>query len=250
MIIDAPRNTLELRKLWKQAFGDPEEFIDCFFRVAYSPSRCRCVYKDGALAAMLYWFDCCWQGKRIAYLYAVSTDTAFQGQGFCRALIADTHRHLKESGYAGSILVPRTLELFPLYEKMGYRTCCSVREFTCSASEEPTALRQISAEEYAVLRRQHLPENGVVQEDTALTLLEAFSTFYTGENILLVTYVDEGKCMVCELLGDPEAAPGILAALGHKVGKVRTPGKEKPFAMYHSLTDDPAAPGYFGLALD
>lgn len=249
MIIDTPRNTQELQALWAQAFGDPQEFIECFFRVAYSPQRCRCIYKDGALAAMLYWFDCTWEGKPIAYLYAVATDTAFRGQGLCRALIADTHLHLKGLGYHGSILVPRTPELFAMYEKLGYTTCSYVRELTCQAGTA-VALRQISTAEYAALRHQYLPENGVVQEGETLALLETYCTFYTGENVLLAAYVDEGKLTVCELLGSPDSAPGIIAALEHREGKVRTPGAEKPVAMYHSLISDLAAPNYFGLALD
>ena len=249
MIIDTPRNINQLRDLWKQAFGDPEEFIDCFFRVAYSPNRCRCVYRGDTLAAMLYWFDCSWDGKQLAYLYAVATEKSMQGQGICRTLVEDTHRHLKALGYEGSILVPRTEELFSMYEKLGYATCSHVRNFTCHAGT-PIPLRQISAEEYAALRRQYLPENGVVQEGAALGLLGTYSTFYTGDHVLLAMYVDDGKCTVCELLGDPEAAPGVIATLGHSEAKVRTPGKEEPFAMYHSLTGDPAAPGYFGLALN
>ena len=105
-------------------------------------------------------------------------------------------------------------------------------------------------EEYAALRRQFLPEGGVVQEGETLALLQTYSAFYTGENVLLAAYVDEGKLTVCELLGSPDAAPSVIAALGHTEGKVRTPGSQTPFAMYRSLTEDPSAPGYFGLALD
>lgn len=249
MTIDMPRNTSQLRTLWKQAFGDTDAFLDCFFETAYSPHRCRCVYVGDALAAMLYWFDCSWNGKKLAYLYAVATDPAFRGQGLCRALIEDTHRHLQALGYDGSILVPRTEELFAMYEKLGYTTCSHVREFTCAAGT-PVALRQIAAEEYAARRRQFLPENGVVQEGAALALLQTYSAFYTGENLLLAMYVDEGKCTLCELLGDPETAPGVVATLGYETAKVRTPGNQTPFAMFHSLTDDPAMPTYFGLALD
>ena len=249
MIIDMPRNTDQLRRLWKQAFGDTDAFLDCFFQAAYAPHRCRCVYDGDALAAMLYWFDCTWEDKKLAYLYAVATDVAFRGQGFCRRLIEDTHRHLNALGYDGSILVPRTEALFSMYEKLGYTTCSHVREFTCAAGT-PVALRQITAEEYAALRRQFLPENAVVQEGKTLALLQTYSAFYTGENVLLAMYVEEGKCTVCELLGDRSAAPGVVAALGYREAKVRTPGHQTPFAMCHSFIDDLTAPGYFGIALD
>ena len=250
MIIDQPQDTTPLRALWQQAFGDTEEFLDIFFSAAYAPDRCRCLYADGQLAAMLYWFDCQWDGKRLAYLYAVATDAAFQGRGLCRALMENTHAHLKSLGYHGAILVPNGADLFGLYEKLGYRTCGYVTEFSAAASETPIPLRQVTAAEYARLRRQYLPREGVIQEDETLALLEAFSGFYAGDELLLAAYPEKGKCKVCELLGNPAAAPGVLAALGYSEGSFRVPGTGKPFAMYHPLTLDPAAPGYLGLALD
>ena len=251
MIIDTPRpcHIPALRGLWKQAFGDTDEFLDDFFGVAFSPNRCRCIFMGDRIAAVLYWFDCSWEDKPIAYLYAVATDTAFRGQGLCRMLMENTHSHLRQLGYQGCILVPGSRELFEMYEKLGYSACSYVREFDCAAGS-PIPLRQLSAEEYAALRRQYLSDGGVVQEQETLRLLRAQASFYAGENCLLVCAVSEGKLSVSELLGDPNTAPGILAALGFSEGKFRTPGKEKPFAMYHAFTDNQAMPSYFGLAMD
>ena len=65
MIINAPDSAQipALRRLWQQAFGDSEQFLDIFFETAYSPDRCRCVIVDDQLAAALYWFDCGYQGE-------------------------------------------------------------------------------------------------------------------------------------------------------------------------------------------
>ena len=52
-----------------------------------------------------------------------------------------------------------------------------------------------------------------------------------------------------ELLGDPDAASGILAALGFSDGIFRAPG-DTPFAMYLSLDGDNTLPGYYAFALD
>ena len=52
-----------------------------------------------------------------------------------------------------------------------------------------------------------------------------------------------------ELLGNVHAAPSILTAFGEKEGVFRTPGGEKPFAMYRALSElEP--PAYFGFAFD
>jgi hypothetical protein len=53
-----------------------------------------------------------------------------------------------------------------------------------------------------------------------------------------------------EYLGDPEALPGIVAALGAEKARVRLPGGDKPFAMYRSFTEDGQLPSYLGIALD
>ena len=228
-----------LRNLWTEAFGDDDDFLDIFWDTAFSPDRCRCITVDSQVAAALYWFDCRFDGKPIAYIYAVATAKAFRGQGLCRKLMDNTRDLLAGLGYSGSILVPDG-HLFGMYESMGYQVCSSVRKFSCKAGE-PVALREIDAEEYAQLRRQYLPTGGVVQENENLQLLSALTKLYAGEDFL---YAEDA-----ELLGNAEAAPGILAALGKESGSFRCPGQETPFAMYLPL-DGQIAPTYFGLAFD
>ena len=251
MIINKPdtAHLPALRTLWQQAFGDPDDFPDSFFATAYSPERCRVLTLEGKPAAALYWFDCSWEGKRLAYLYAVATDAAFRRKGLCRALMAHTHQHLAESGYAGAVLVPGSEALFRLYEKLGYRTFGYVREFACNGGV-PVPLRSVDAAEYARLRRSMLPAGGILQEGALLAFLRRFARFYAGENLLLAATVESGKLTAHELLGDCTAAPGIVAALGADTGYFRTPGNQKPFAMYLPLTEDARQPGYLGLALD
>lgn len=252
MIIDRPaaQQIHSLRDLWKQAFGDTDAFLDGFYAAGFSRSRCRCLTSQGRVAAALYWFDCAWEGKRLAYLYAVATDTAYRGQGLCRALMEDTHKHLQSAGYDGAILVPVSPELFRLYEKLGYRTCCHVTEFSCPAAETPVPLRAIDEQEYAALRRAYLPGGGVLQEAETLAFLQTYAQLYAGENVLLAATLEDGKLICHELLGASPSAPGILAALGAAQGRFRTPGTQKPFAMYRALTPDSQMPSYFGLALD
>ena len=251
MIIDAPRadDLFLLQNLWKEAFGDSEIFWRDFISAVRPGERCRCLWQEGKLAAALYWFDCYWEDRPIAYLYGVATAKAFQGRGLCRALMEDTHEYLKELGYYGAILVPGGPELFKMYEKMGYRTAFHVREFDSRAGE-PISLRQLDADEYAQLRRKYLPGGGVVQEGQTLRLLEKQCKFYTGQDCLLVCGVENGVLSVGELLGEEKAAPGILGALGYQMGRFRMPGKGRAFGMYHALTDDSAVPAYFGLAMD
>jgi len=174
-----------LKSLWKDAFGDTDAFLDMFERTAFSPDRARCVFDEGTPVSVLYWFDCSYNGGKIAYVYAVTTDKNYRGRGICSALIHDTHGHLKNLGYAGAILVPFGEDLFPFYEKLGYTTCCCVREFRCEASENPIDIKKIDEEEYATLRRKFIPKNGVLQENENITFLREQAEFYSGDGFLL-----------------------------------------------------------------
>ena len=251
MKIDHPQKDQipRLLSLWKECFGDGDAFLDLFFTSAFSQDRCRCIEVDGQAAAALYWFDCEFEGRKLAYIYAVATGKAFRWQGICAALMADTHALLTKSGYAGAILVPGDEGLFRMYGKMGYSVCSHMGETTVVAGEKPVELRQISPEEYAALRRKLLPQGGVIQEGENLAFLEKLTQFYAGEGFVFCASLEDGKLTVPEFLGDISAAPGILAALGAREGTFRHPGKERPFAMYYPLSEAPA-PGYFGLAFD
>lgn len=237
----------ELRRLWQQAFGDSDAFLDNFFRTGYAAGRCRYLAAEGRVTAMLYWFDCTLGGRKLAYLYAIATDKAWQNQGLCRKLMSQTHDHLRASGYAGALLVPGDPSLFSLYEKIGYRTCSFVTETTCTAGT-PTMLQPLDVREYAALRRQYLPDKGVVQEGATLDFLSCFAQFYQGNGFVLAATAESGHGVIHELLGSADPC-SVIAALGAVQGRVRTPGPDKPFAMFYSLDGSPA-PAYFGLALD
>ena len=103
----APRHMQQQRSLWQTAFGDTDWFLDCFFRTAYTPDRCRCILMDDRIAAILYWIDCTVQDQKLAYIYAVATHPDHRGKGLCRMLMEDTHRLLAQKGYAGAILYPQ-----------------------------------------------------------------------------------------------------------------------------------------------
>lgn len=256
MIINAPKKSQipALRSLWQEAFGDTEDFLDDFWRTAFHADRCRCAVIGREAAAALYWFECLHMERRIAYVYAVATAKAYRGRGVCHKLMENTHRHLSKLGYEGAIVVPGSSELFRFYEGMGYRICSTVRELSCIAAVgdiKDLALRSIGKEEYARLRRQFLPKGGVVQEQENLDFLQTQVQLYAGSGFLLAARKEDDRLFGVEFLGDETKAPGIVSELACKQGTFRVPGEGRPFAMYHSLTNNTQpAPTYFGLAFD
>lgn len=251
MTCDHPGPGLEqqLCQLWQLSFGDSEDFISRFFAAAYTPERCRCITIAGQAAAALYWFDAECRGQKFAYLYAVATHPSFRRRGLCRALMEDTQGFLAGQGYAGTLLMPAEDALRRMYGAMGYFNCGTISEFRAAAGA-PLPLRRLSTEQYARLRRNLLPQAGVIQEGKTLECLAMYATFYAGADFVLAAAPEDGLLRGIELLGSRNAAPGILGALGFSEGIFRAPGAGLPFAMFRPLKADITAPAYFGLALD
>lgn len=241
--------TEELKSLWQLAFGDSMDFIDLFFRTAYAPEKCAFLEENGTITAALYWLDTECYGNRYAYIYGVATHPDFRGRGLCRTLMAQTHALLRSQGCAGAVLMPAKPGLRQMYAKMGYVECSTLSQFDCTAGQA-VEVRPIGQEEYARLRRTLLPEGGLIQEGENMRYLETYAALYAGTDFLLAAVHEDGQLFGLELLGDPNAAPGILGAMGYEKGTFRIPGKEIPFAMFHPLTENAKMPQYLGLAFD
>lgn len=240
----------QLIQLWKEVFGEYDGFWDLFLGTAFLPDHCRCITQGGQPIAGLYWFDCSCGSDKIAYVYAVVTDPRHRGKGLCRKLMENVHTLLKEQDYASVMLVPADAELRKMYRKLGYENCTTIGELSCPAGEAAAGIRSIGTEEYAVLRRKLLPEGSVLQEGLQLPFLAAQARLFAGEDFLLAAYPEGDTLHGMELLGNPEAAPGILRALGCAAGKFQIPGTQKPFAMIHKLTEHAATPTYLGFSFD
>ena len=112
-------------------------------------------------------------------------------------------------------------------------------------------LRKISAEEYARLRRELLPEEAILQEGESIDFLCRSAALYAGEGLLLAAVREGDTLRGIELLGNVDEAEKIVNTLGCRKGYFRTVGKEKKFAMGYPLCEDIASDNiYFGLAFD
>lgn len=229
----------QLRRLWKEAFGDSDAFLDQFYRTAFAPERCVCATEGCEVAAAAYWFSC----GEYAYIYAVATAKKYQGRGICHALMSKIHEILTQRGYAGCILVPGEESLRRFYLGMGYENFGGVYSFICEAGA-PLPLRRIGTDEFAALRRRYLPEGGVIQEGENLAFLSCWAEFYEGSDTLVTAIREDGELKFMELLGSADAAPGIVAALGAESASFKIPG-DNSFAMHKPLCCD-QAPKYFG----
>ena len=239
-----------LRNLWKEAFGDSNEYLDLFFSTGYSPTRCRCVTEDGQAAAVLYWLDMFCQGQKFAYIYAVAPAKAFRGRGLCRMLMEDTHKVLSSRGYYGAVLSPGDAGLASMYGTMGYSPCGSIAQLRCEAGRIPVKIRRVDAAAYNAKRNSLLPEGSLELGKAAAGFLAAQAELYAGEDFTLAALRTEEGLFGIELLGDAELAPDILKALDCETGFFRICGGENTFAMFYPLKEKTKIPGYLGIAFD
>ena len=97
MNIDNPsqKHIPVLKALWREAFGDSEEFINSFFDTAYRSDKCFAVTEGDNVISALYILDCSFEGRKLAYIYAVATSKAYRGRGICKRLMQYTHESLE-----------------------------------------------------------------------------------------------------------------------------------------------------------
>lgn len=249
MIIEHPRETTQLRQLWKETFGDEDAFLDAFFSLGYATHRCLCAREGEKVLSAAYWMEVYTERGRYAYVYAVATDRAYRGRGIGKKLLTQAHEVLRVQGYDGVILVPAEPWLFAFYEKLGYERFCNLQEITVQAAPPRITLKELSPEEYMLARRERLPRGGVRQEGAFLAVLASYHRFFAGEDCLLCCYQDGDTGVIPEFWGDREILGAVAAALGVQQVRVRCAGGSSPFAMYLPLKNG-EAPSYFALALD
>lgn len=251
MNIDNPsmHHIPQLKKLWKNAFGDSNETIDNFFNVAFSCDRCLCKLDNDNVVSVLYWFDCSLNNIPIAYIYAVATDVNYRGKGMCSNLMKYAHGCLADKGYGGAVLVPGAPELFAFYGRMGYNVCSGISLLNNKASQNIVDIHSVTPHEYEKLRKMYLPDDSVIQDGINTEYLSTEYELYYGDGFVFASKVVGDKVYSPEFLGRIEYIPQIINTLGCGEGTFRTPGNERAFAMWIPF-DNINPPKYFGLAFD
>ena len=160
-------------------------------------------------------------------------------------------RHIYESGqcFRWEPLGQDTYRIPAFGRTLTVRQTDGVFDFSCGAGEA-VDVRPVSEAEFARLRREYLPPEGVIQEGANLSYLSSYAALYAGADFLLAAAPDGDSLAGMELLGNTGAAPGILGALEFPRGRFRTPGTTLPGAMFRPLRAGVDAPGYFGLVFD
>lgn len=112
-----------LKAVWKQGFGDDDEFIDYFF-THYDNDATRVFHRNenGEIVAQLHAFifedNTC--NNKSCYIYGVTTLPEYRGKGIAATMIKSTLNTLKAKGVAYAVLIAEKPQLQAWYETLGF----------------------------------------------------------------------------------------------------------------------------------
>ena len=263
----APADLPVLTRLWQAAFGDPPELIERFYR-RFPPAKAAWLVEAGGcvvtaahlLEGRLHTAD----GNVLpcAYVYAVSTDPAHQGNGYASALM---RRFAMDADASGRVLytLPAEASLYKWYQAvMGTTQTARGERIRIARQQTDGALpsvTRISAPEYAVLRAQQLQGQTYAEPSAALLDFQADLCSMSGGALVrvgsgcAVVERDGDTLIIKELLGadTASAAQALLAAFDAQAAQVclqRQDGAQ-PMAAYRPFFRD-TADIFWGLYLD
>lgn len=162
----------ELIDIWKQSFGDSEEYIRMFFAWNISKTMVIIYETDGRAVSVAYLLPITYReiGKRefpCWYLYAAATLPAYRGHGYFGEIMKTVHEKIKEP----VILVPGEPSLIDYYKKHGLHMwqeevfqeiMYDTQNMTSVLDDVSFDIKDISAQEYALKRNQLLSESGYI----------------------------------------------------------------------------------------
>lgn len=127
------RDWREYRKLWREAFGDTEKYMDYYFSDKASRSNLYEDREDGELCSMAFFtmYDAIFQGKpcSLPYIVGVATDERKRHEGRMTRILLRGMEEMKKQGYPLVFLSPADPAIYtPLDFVSGYMRQTTVWE--------------------------------------------------------------------------------------------------------------------------
>lgn len=107
--------------LWKEAFGDSEEYIN-FFLGTHKGCTFVPLTDNGVLVSALYLIDGTLCGINGFYLFAAATFKEHRSKGYMARLLKLAEETAKQKNKSFIALVPAEKSLFNYYSRFGYKT--------------------------------------------------------------------------------------------------------------------------------
>jgi predicted acetyltransferase len=114
----------QVRQMWKTVFGDPEAYMDIYFRDKYRNDNTLVYVEDGKPVASLqmlpYMFSFCGREIPISYISGACTLPEYRRKGYMSALLKQSFHEMRKRNIPLSLLVPQEAGLVDFYAGFGF----------------------------------------------------------------------------------------------------------------------------------
>ena len=114
----------QIRTLWRNIFGDNEDFIKMYFKHVYKDEYALAMELDGKIVSslMLLPYSLNYYGTELPMGYVVGACTlpAERGKGWMKRLMDTAVEEMKRRGMVLAALIPASTSLFEFYERHGF----------------------------------------------------------------------------------------------------------------------------------
>ncbi|MDR2011173.1 MAG: GNAT family N-acetyltransferase [Bacteroidales bacterium] len=125
MIRFADQNTsIEVRRMWKTCFNDPDEFLDIYFHEKYKNENTLLWIEDGQVVASIqilpYIFTFCNIEIPVGYISGACTLPEYRNRGYMSKLLLASFDVMRQRNIPLSVLIPAEDWLYGYYAGYGY----------------------------------------------------------------------------------------------------------------------------------
>ncbi len=206
-----------VKELWKNVFGDSDEYIELFLKRNYEYCW---VESDGTeLMSMLFALPTKVNGRNATYLYACATAESFRGMNLMHGLIQSA---LAATLSELCVVLPAEDSLYDYYARLGFHSLkVNVAEHSREellAMAKPFEQDELVVTSYCGIRNRVLKDNFLFwnnsQIETAFELAEIYGSRVLRTNFGYALLSEEnGVCEVSELICADENTPYLLSAI-------------------------------------
>lgn len=160
----------KIKKLWKDVFGDSDEFLNLYFSEKFQREQCLVCIEEEQVCASLQMLPYTLKLKDVSYpayyIFAVMTAPSERNKGYMRQLLEFALDDLKQKKVPLVFLIPQEPYLFSVYAKFGFQ-----KAFLTNKKE---------------LKLPQLQTNYF--EPDVVTAYEFYLKYYKNKNLVLQSY--------------------------------------------------------------
>ena len=256
----------QLMNLWKESFGDSDEFIELFFNRVYKEKNTLTIVENNQIisALQIVPYEMTYWGIKITlgYICGVCTLPAERGKGRMKQLMQKAIDEMQRRKYTLTVLIPASEWLFNYYQNFGYTTIFDKTEEIHTLTKDKNTKNQIVTVTETLFDQAYNDYNRIQQKRKCAILHSAydFETIHKdcmldGGNIWMALQDDQvtglafcvptgnHELLVKEIIYDHSdikttLIQSILNFYQSKTAKVRippTPANSTPYGMVRIL---------------